>query len=576
MTPRLRALALLLAGLLVGCLGGRGEVAAPADLVLQNGGIYTADPAQPRAEALAIRDGQIVAVGRNADVAPWIGLRTRVVDLSGRLALPGFHDAHVHPLGAGHSMLGCPLQDEASVEALLSRVRSCAEASQGEWVIGDDFDLSLFADGNPQKSLLDAVVPDRPVLLRATDGHNWWLNSRGLERAGISAATPDPPKGVIERDPRTGEPSGVLRETAQDLVTPLLPVPTPAQDVRALRAALAEISRYGITSFIDASVGETEWRAYHSLDAAGELPARVRTSLTWGVFSEHPGADFERVLASRQQFASERVDTDSVKIFVDGVLEGETAALLEPYTGMGEHRGELNVEPEALADAVTRFDAMGLQVHMHAIGDRAVQAGLDAVAQARARNGPSDNRHHIAHLQLIGTDDIPRFAELEVAANFQSLWAYPDAWIMGIDLPVVGRERVERMYPIGSVQRAGGRIVGGSDWSVSSVNPLEAIETAILREDASGELPGVLNPAERVDLPTMLDAYTRQGAWLMHHDERVGSLEVGKRADLVVLARDLFEIPAAEIGEVPVLFTLLDGRVVYEAERAAAVRPGVR
>jgi len=280
-TRRAGRAALLSALLALACAGGRAT--EPADWVLRNGGVYTADPARPSAEALAIRDGEIVAVGGNDDVAAWIGPDTRVLDLSGRLALPGFHDAHVHPLSAGHSMLGCPLQDEASVDALLARVKECAGRVSDEWVIGDDFDLGLFPDGNPNKALIDAVVPDRPVLLRGSDGHNWWLNSRGLERAGIDASTPDPPKGVIERDPASGEPSGVLRETAQGLVTPLLPVPSPEEDVVALRTALAEMNRYGITSFIDASVGETEWRAYHSLDTAGELPARVRTSLTWRI-----------------------------------------------------------------------------------------------------------------------------------------------------------------------------------------------------------------------------------------------------------------------------------------------------
>ncbi len=539
----------------------------PAEIVLRGGGIYTADAARTRAEALAVRDGEIVAVGRDAEVSRFIGDGTRVVDLTGRLALPGFHDAHIHPLSAGHAMLGCPLQTARSVESLLEALLACARESDEEWVVGNDFDLGLFPDGgNPQKATLDAVLPDRPVLVLAADGHSSWVNSRALERAGITAATPDPPQGVIERDAASGEPSGTLRETAQQLVASLVPQPTFEEDLRALRAALGEVNRHGITSFIEAAAGEREWRAYRALDDERALSARVVTSLVFGTFSLHEGEDFERVLAERDRYASARLRTGAVKLFLDGVLEGETAALLEPYVGMGEHRGELNFEPEALAEAVTRFDALGLQVHMHAIGDRAVRAGLDAVTAARARNGPSDNRHHIAHLQLIDAADVPRFAALEVTANFQSLWAYPDTWIMEINLPVVGRERVEHMYPIGSVHRAGGRLAGGSDWSVSSVDPLEAIETAVRRADATGTGQEVLNEAERVDLATMLDAYTKNGAWLMHQEDAVGSLEVGKRADVVVLERDLFAILPEEIGEVRVLLTLLDGEVVYDAE----------
>lgn len=560
-TARVALAALLLQ---VGC--GSPPAAPPAELVLRGGVVYAADAARTRAQALAVRGGAIVAMGSDAEVNTRIGAHTRVIDLGGAMVLPGFHDAHVHPLDAGRTLLGCALQDEDTLARLLDALARCARRNPEGWVVGRDFDLALFSEGNPRREVLDAVLPDRLVIVLASDGHNSWANTKALAEAGISAQTPDPPKGVIERDPETGEPSGTLRETAQALVTNRIPTPTPAEDVEALRAALREMNRRGITSFIDASVGETHWRAYQTLDRAGELGARVRTSLTYGVFALHQGADFERVLASRSQFASERLRTDSIKLFLDGVLEGETAALIDPYVGQGEHRGELNFETAALIDAVSRFDAQGLQVHMHAIGDAAVRAGLDAVEQARLRNGPSDNRHHIAHLQLIETTDLPRFAALDVAANFQALWAYPDAYILELNLPVVGRERVNRMYPIGSVQRAGGRIVGGSDWSVSSVNPLPAIETALRRSDPEdANASGVLNPAERVDLASMLDAYTRNGAWLMHQEGLVGSLAVGKRADLVVLERDLFAIPEHEIGEVEVLLTLLEGEILFEA-----------
>lgn len=535
-----------------------------ATLVLRNGVVYTADSRQPWAEAIAVHGGALTFVGSNEESQFLIGPGTRVIDLAGRLVAPGFHDVHLHPITSGHTLSGCSLLEIRPLEALLDAIKKCAERATGEWVAGSGFDLSLFPAGNPHKSVLDKILPDRPVFLTGSDGHNAWVNSRALELAGITRDTPNPPQGVIERDPVTGEPSGTLRETAQFPVTRLLPQPTPEQDADALRAALRHLNALGITSYIDASVGERDWQTYQALERAGDLSARVVTSLTYGTFSRHPGAEFDEVLARRKQYVSQRVNTDSVKIFVDGVLEGETAALVDPYTGMGEHRGELNLAPAELQAAVQRFDAMGLQVHMHAIGDGAVRAGLDAFAAARRANGANDNRHHISHLQLIHPADLPRFAELNVSANFQALWAYPDTWIMDMNLPVVGPERVNRMYPIRSVQKAGGRIVAGSDWDVSSANPLEAMETALRRSDILRTEGPVLNPDERVDLETMLQAFTREGAWLMHHEQQVGTLTVGKRADLVVLDRNLFKIPPDQIGDTRVVMTLLDGRIVYE------------
>jgi predicted amidohydrolase YtcJ len=286
-------------------------------------------------------------------------------------------------------------------------------------------------------------------------------------------------------------------------------------------------------------------------------------------FAKHYGEEWEQVLAGRNEFESERLNNDSVKLFLDGVLEGETAALIEPYLGMHGKTGDLILEPDVLNAAVTRFDAMGLQVHMHAIGDRAVRAGLDAIEAARKANGPGDNRHHISHLQMIHVDDIERFAELDTAANFQALWAWPDNWIMELNLPVLGEERVQGMYPIAGVARAGGRIVGGSDWNVSSPNPLDAIETAIHRHDPRIEDGPVLNVNERVGLELMIDAYTINAAWLMHHEELTGSVELGKRADIVVLDRNLFEIPVTEISDARVVETLLDGQVIWSAAGAA-------
>jgi len=344
-----------------------------------------------------------------------------------------------------------------------------------------------------------------------------------------------------------------------------MPPKTEAERLEALRRAMQMANRFGITSVIDAAVGEPEMKSYKTLDDQGALNLRILLSIEWGTSFMGKADAQEALLARRSRFEGPHVRTNSIKLFVDGVLEGETAALLEPYLGKRNHRGPLNFPPEQLAAWVVRFDAEDLQVHMHAIGDRAVRVGLDAVAAALAANGERDNRHHISHLQLIHPDDLPRFAALGVIANFQALWAYPELYITKMNLPALGPERVARMYPIGSAHRAGAVLVGGSDWNVSSMNPLLAIEVAMTREDPNGVIKGVLNANERVDLDTMLAAYTINGAYLMHQEHELGSIEVGKIADLVLLDRNLFLVPDHEIGEVAVLETWLEGVPVYTA-----------
>jgi predicted amidohydrolase YtcJ len=531
-----------------------------ADVVFTNGGIYTVDAKRSWAEAAAVRGGRIVAVGSNAEIAAYRGQKTAVVDLTGRLLLPGFHDSHVHVAAAGLEMLQCPLTGLASIQAILDKVAACARAAPDGWIVGSGWDLSLFEHSRPPKEWLDRIVPDRPVILIGADGHSGWANSRALVAAGIDARTPDPENGIIERDARTGEPQGTLRETAMNLVMDKVPAPTDELRLEGLKAGLRDVNAVGITSFIEAAAAEHELQAFSTLASRNQLTAKTRLSLTYGVFgSDH----FETLLADRKRFENPRLDAGAIKIFVDGVLEGETAALLQPYLTHPEARGSLTMPAEALNDAVTRFDALGLQVHMHAIGDAAVRAGLDAFAAARAGNGVTDHRHHISHLQLIDAADIPRFRALDVTANFQAYWAWPDDYILKLNVPQVGRDRVDRMYPIGSVHRSGGRIVGGSDWSVSTVDPLQAIQVAVTRQDPDGVKTEVLNAAERVDLPTMIAAYTIDGAWLMHHERDTGSIETGKAADLVVLDRNIFELPPGKIGTARVDSTYLDGEVIY-------------
>jgi predicted amidohydrolase YtcJ len=551
-----------------------------ADLVLRNTAVYTLSPSRPWAEAVAIRDGRIRYVGDNAGAAALIGPHTTVLDLPGRMVLPGFQDAHVHPHASGLDFQQCPLFDGASADDYAAAVAACAaRAPEGAWLVGAGWLLSAFPpDGIPRKELLDGVVADRPAVLISADGHTAWTNSRALAVAGIDANTPDPPKGRIDRDPATGEPVGSFQETAMDLVLRHVPPPDSETLERGLRYALTKLNGLGITAWQDASVRVKDdpiraLETYGRLNERGELSAHVVLSLLWD--NSRGLEQIPELVAARQANSRKDVDAGTVKIFLDGVIEAQTAALLEDYTDRPGYRGELQVDPELLKEAVAALDAEGFQVHIHAIGDAAVRAALDAFEHARRRNGPGGNRHHVAHLQLIHPDDLERFAALDVTANFEPLWSFEDAYIIDLTYPRLGPERSRRIYPINDVLRAGGRIAFGSDWSVSSVNPLEGIEVAVTRMGPHGETRTPFLPDERIGLDAAIRAYTFNAAWLNRIDDRTGSIEAGKLADLVVLDRNLFRIDPTEISEARVLLTLFAGEpVAGSLEAAAAAAPG--
>ncbi|MEN3335490.1 MAG: hypothetical protein V7641_4855 [Blastocatellia bacterium] len=533
-----------------------------ADLVFRNGVVYTLDTARSWAEAVAVSRGRIVYVGADRGARSWIGPRTVVVDLQGKMLLPSFHDSHVHPVSGGIELDECQLSEMATEAEIVEAVRRYAEQNpQKPWIRGTGWQLPLFADANPHKSLLDKVVPDRPVFLAAADGHSAWVNSRALEVAKITKDTPDPRPGRIERDPQTGEPTGTLREDAMRLVAEHLPQYTPVDYLKGLRRALEMANRFGITSLQDAAVTEAELNAYAELDRRGELTARVVAALH--VVPSKGVSQIPRLIALRRKYQGRRLRANATKIFADGVIEARTAALLEPYLGTNGERGKANVEPDAFNPLVAALDREGFQVHVHAIGDRAIRNALDAFEFARARNGSRDARHHIAHIELFSPQDIPRFRRLGVIANFQPLWAYADTYITKLTIPVLGPERSRWLYPIHSLAATGAVIACGSDWSVTSMNPLDAIQVAITRRGLDAGQGAAWIPEETVDLAEMLAGYTINGAYVNFEETETGSIEVGKAADLIVLNRNLFEIPAHEIHQAKVLLTLLEGREVY-------------
>lgn len=534
----------------------------PADWVLRNGAIYTMDAARTWAEAVAIDDGRIVYVGNEEGLKRWLGTRTKLVELQGKMVLPGFHDSHVHPVSGGIELGECNLNGLETQEQIFDAIRRYAEQNpSAPWIRGGGWDLPIFPNANPHKSLLDQIVPDRPVFLSAADGHSAWVNSKALQITGITKDTPDTPNGRIERDPQSGEPSGTLREDATELVSKHLPEYTPEDYVNGLRRGLEMANRFGITSLQEASANEKYLEAYAELDRRGKLTARVVTAMY--VDPAQGVAQIPRLKELRQKYQGTRFRANAVKIFADGVIEARTAAVLEPYLDKPGDLGKANLEPQALNELVTALDREGFQVHIHAIGDRAIRMALDAFQSAISANGRRDSRHHIAHIQLFHPQDIPRFRQLGVIANFQPLWAYADSYITELTEPALGPARSRWLYPIASVLKTGAIMACGSDWSVSSMNPIDAMQVAVTRRGLEDSTGAAWIPQELVELPAMLAGYTINGASVNFEETDTGSIEVGKAADLIVLDRNLFEIPAHTIHRAKVLLAMLEGKEVY-------------
>lgn len=543
---------------------------APADLVFVNGAVYTVDINRSWAEAVAVRGQHIVYVGNNEGAMALAGPATRVVELDGKMLLPGFQDAHAHPASSGLIYLSCPLFGLGTAEAFLAKVAECVRDKPDQASIdGGGWSMDAFPGGLPDKRLLDAIEPNRPVALESQDGHSLWVNSKALELAGIDENTRDPEGGRIDRYPGTQEPSGSLQEEAAiALVTGQLPPLTSEQRVDSQRFAQLYFNQYGVTSAQDAIIklyGQDAFNTastYQAMDRAGDLTMRITGALYWN--SAAGLEQIDELVAARARLAGTRFSAPTVKIMLDGVLEVHTAAMLEPYLDrLDESSGDLLVEPALLNRAVTRLDALGFQVHFHAIGDRAIRVALDSLAAAREANGARDSRHHLSHIQAFDPADLQRFRELNAVANFQPLWAWADAYITDLTIPKLGPERSAWMYPIGRMMDSGAVVAFGSDWSVSTGNPLPGIETAITRRDASSSQGAPFNDDDRIGLPEAIAAYTINSAYVNFQEQETGSIEVGKLADMIVLDRNLFAIPVSEISEADVLLTLLDGEPVY-------------
>lgn len=549
-----------------------------ADLVLRGGAVYTVDAARSWAQAVAVRDGVIVAAGTDEQAAELTGPGTRVVDLAGRMVLPGFIDAHVHASAAGLERLRCDLSEAHGLADYLAAVRAYARANPGaEWITGGGWSIDVFPGGVASRHDLDLVVPDRPVFLSNRDHHAAWVNSKALELAGVMAGTKDPADGRIEREPG-GAPSGTLQEGAMGLVERVVPGPETGEQVDGILEGQRYLHALGITGWQEAIVGDYAvipdcFDAYLEADRRGLLTGRVVGALWW---QRGTGTSQLDTLAGRRERAGRdgRFRATSVKIMQDGVCENFTASMLTPYLDGHGHQTEGSgvsfFGPDELNEAVVATDARGFQVHFHAIGDRAVREVLDAVAAARHANGPADHRHHISHIQVVHPDDLQRFRALGVLANCQPLWACEEPQMTELTLPFLGPERSVWQYPFGRLLRSGAQLCFGSDWPVSSPDPLWAMHVAVNRTVPPGYPyagPGAGNvflPSDRIGLHDAIAAATIGSAYVNHADDVSGTIEAGKAADLVVLDRNLFAQPVDEIALANVDLTIAGGQVVHE------------
>ena len=563
-----------------------------ADVVLRKGKIYTADPARSTQQSIAFTGNSIVAVGDDDKVAPLIGPATKVVDLGGKLVLPGLIDTHTHPIDGAIDGTKCSLADVGkppTLEALKPAIQKCLDKERGG---ADDWfeAVQLYNYGLKATARdLDRIEATRPIALLGNDGHTVWVNSRGLDLLKKNTVNPKDGKACDASGATPGlliDGAGLVEKKIKEKIKATHEEQTEGH-ASLTAAVLKDMSANGITSLMDARVGPDEeevWRRLYR-NRTGTPPMRVRMALYVDEFVDNNPYDDIDETVKRLDTKSKEVnngkegDVDHVdpnflsagvvKVFADDVMEcpSQSAALLCPYLDADgkptKSVGELYFDPKLFAGLVTKLDAKGLTVHVHAIGDRAVRTTLDAFAAAREANGDKDNRHQISHLQLVDPADFPRFKALGVIADFQLAWAKRDQATEEALEPYLGPDRYRHLYPAGSLHAAGAMIVGGSDWDVTSYNPFCAFQTAVTRRGGKGQKP--LNIDERIPLTTAVDAYTINAAFAMKQDATTGSLEVGKRADLVVLDRDIFSVDPDTIADTKVLATYLDGRLVYTA-----------
>ncbi len=535
-----------------------------ADLIVINARIVTMDGAIPYAEALAVRNGRVIALGTSADIRDLAHSSTRVIDAGGRLVLPGFQDTHIHLQDSGQDYSqNADLSAARSQDDIVATLSAFAKTHSRPWVNGTGWYSGIFTAQNLDRHLLDRAVPDRPCLIVASDGHNGCMNTLGCKAVGLEPGTPDPQNGHFVTD-ASGEPTGMLYENAVMWAESRMPHPSDADFAAGVKWAQALAHRHGITGVIDAKVEERHVRVYRALEAAGELTLRVAATSLVNAFDTTEGA-VERLTAFRASARGPRFKVHSAKFFLDGVVENRTAAMIAPYSDAEGGNAPLMFTPAQINEMFTAFDAARFQIHVHAIGDMAVRAALDGCEAARIANGDWPSLHQIAHIQFLDPADIPRFRSLGVMANVQPLWARSEPSVTDVAVPMVGNDRSRWIYAFRSLLDGGAAMALSSDWGVSTLNPFEIIETAVTRQPpaAEGKVPPFV-PEERITRMEAVAGYTTEAAAAAWRSTETGSLAIGKAADLIVLDRDIFTCPAYEIGGTNVDLTMVGGDVVFE------------
>jgi len=558
----------LIAGLIV---GAQRDDDGPVDLIIVNGRVLTANVGDRFAEAVAVQGNKILRVGSNAEIRRLRRAQTIVIDAEGGAVLPGFEDAHAHVLSGGLGLTAVDVANAASRDDLGEVVTRWAEANPDRpWVTGRGWHYDWFPNGLPTRQILDELVPDRPAYLTAYDGHTGWANTAALQAAGVTARTKNPLDGAILKDPRTGEPTGVLQEGAMELVAAAAPQPTRDDQLDALRAAVARAQALGVTSVQNASTTPDELELYATLRENGELGVRVYAALSLdGAIDEATLARFDEI---RDRYPDDPLfKTGAVKLVVDGVVESFTAALLEPYDSDASTSGTPRFTPDALNAVVERLDRDGWQIMIHAIGDAGVRMALDAFEHASGVNPEPEGgrRHRIEHIETVDPADIPRFAELGVIASMQPYHAVPVVGPSDVWTDNLGPDRAERGWLFESLRAAGAPLVFGSDWPVAPLDPLPGLHVAVNRTTLDGWPEGGLVPDERMALVDAIDAYTKGSAWASFDEDRKGVIARDMLADLIILSEDIFDLPTDAITGAEVTTTIFDGQVVFERPVAA-------
>lgn len=546
-----------------------GKAGVPAaDTLFVRGRIYTSNPKQPWAEAIAIRNGKIQHVGSDESAQAYRGPKTEVLDLDGRMVLPGMIDNHTHFLWASYSLAGVKLEEARSLKDVETLLTKYAKDHPGEpWVYGDGWPYGAYWPGGlPTKEMLDKIFPDRPASIMSGDGHSLWVNSKAMAAAGITKDTPDPQgatRGIIIRDTKTGEPTGVFEEGAKALILRVMAKQIPeSEKLKKLRLGLKFANEHGITSVINATGDIPEMELYEALHKRGELTVRMTTALAEDVGVRHTLsteelAEFEQ---ARKRFQGDWVRAGIIKFFADGVIETHTAAMLKPYANTPGQAGQTLYTPEEFTRDFLELDRRGFQVMTHAIGDGAVRTVLDAYETVEKQNGPRDRRWRIEHMEAVDAADRPRLAKLGVIAAFQP-WCCPSPGEPWADN--VGPERLSEGIPWQDVVSAGALLSMGSDWPVESLNPFPIMQMGATRMSTYAPGKEAFFPKQALTLDQMLAGYTRNNAYAEFMENRVGSLEPGKLADLIVISQDLYKIPPEKIGETKVLLTVVEGRIVW-------------